>query len=110
VIPLFTSRSSSCRRDLRPATRDPEEWIYYARSEGEFLDRFNFALVELPVFPIDNHTASDPACLNYDQFKSGLKEKVNQAAPNRTGLYRVYTLDFTSDSRQRGRIVGKADK
>jgi hypothetical protein len=53
------------------------EWIYYAKSADEFLDRFNLALVGLPVFPIDIHTASDPAWLNYEQFKSGLKEEVN---------------------------------
>jgi hypothetical protein len=50
------------------------EWIYYSRSEEEFLDRFNLALIGLPIFPIEVHTASDPAWLNYEQFKSGLKK------------------------------------
>ena len=53
------------------------EWLYYAKSEDEFLDRLNLALVGLPTFPIDIHTASDPAWLNYERFKSGLKDTVN---------------------------------
>jgi Family of unknown function (DUF695) len=49
------------------------EWIYYARSEDEFMDRLNQALAGA-VFPIEIHTATDPTWENYESFRKGLRE------------------------------------
>lgn len=51
------------------------EWIYYARSEEEFLNRLNEALYKEPAFPIEIHTASDPDWTSYEDFRAGVKEK-----------------------------------
>ena len=48
------------------------EWIYYARSEDEFMDRLNATLRELPAYPIRIHTAPDPDWTTYETFLSGL--------------------------------------
>jgi hypothetical protein len=48
------------------------EWIYYTRSEEEFLERLNAALRERPAFPIEILTARDPAWQTYVEFRSGL--------------------------------------
>jgi Family of unknown function (DUF695) len=48
------------------------EWIYYARSEGEFMARLNEALSGT-VFPIEIHTATDSSWESYDAFIKGLK-------------------------------------
>jgi hypothetical protein len=46
------------------------EWTYYAQSEDEFIERLNQALETLPPFPIDIHTAHDPAWSMYTKFRS----------------------------------------
>ena len=43
------------------------EWIYYARSEDEFMDRLNEALVGT-AFPIEIHTTTDPTWETYETF------------------------------------------
>jgi hypothetical protein len=48
------------------------EWIYYARSEDEFMDRLNQALADT-AFPIEIHTAIDPTWENYEAFRKGLR-------------------------------------
>jgi Family of unknown function (DUF695) len=48
------------------------EWIYYARSDDEFMDRLNHALTG-EVFPIEIHTAADPTWESYEAFINGLK-------------------------------------
>ena len=50
------------------------EWTYYAKSEDEFLQRLNIALYGMAEFPIEIHTADDPAWSMYQEFKSGVKE------------------------------------
>lgn len=48
------------------------EWIFYARSEDEFIDRLNIAL-DGHLFPIEIYTASDPSWENYQMFHDGVK-------------------------------------
>jgi hypothetical protein len=48
------------------------EWIYYARSEDEFMSRLNEALAGT-AFPIEIHTAVDPTWENYEEFVRNLK-------------------------------------
>ncbi|MEG4208361.1 DUF695 domain-containing protein [Microcoleus sp. Pol7_A1] len=48
------------------------EWIYYARSEDEFMVRLNAALKDSPEYPIEIHAAPDPAWETYEEFFSGL--------------------------------------
>jgi hypothetical protein len=48
------------------------EWIYYAKSEDEFMARLNQALAG-EVFPIEIHTSADPNWESYEAFMKGLK-------------------------------------
>jgi hypothetical protein len=50
------------------------EWTYYAKSDEAFIQGLNLALVGLPVFPIEIHTALDPTWSMYEEFKAGVKE------------------------------------
>ena len=50
------------------------EWTYYAKSEDEFMARLDCAFAEMPTFPIEIHTASDPNWDMYEQFKAGIRE------------------------------------
>lgn len=50
------------------------EWIYYAKSEEEFLQALNDALVKQPRFPIEIHAAPDPKWSTYERFREGLRE------------------------------------
>ncbi|NUN70943.1 MAG: DUF695 domain-containing protein [Bacteroidetes bacterium] len=52
---------------------DLREWIYYGRSEEEFLSRLNQALGAQPPFPIEIHIAEDPKWSNYQEFVDGLR-------------------------------------
>jgi len=53
------------------------EWIYYAKSEDEFMSRLNYAFCGMPAFPIEIHTASDPNWDVYEKFKAGVREDVS---------------------------------
>jgi len=53
------------------------EWTYYAKSEDEFMARLDCAFAEMPAFPIEIHTASDPNWDMYEQFKAGIREVGN---------------------------------
>ena len=53
------------------------EWIYYAKSGDEFLDRLNSVLAGIPVFPIEIHIASDPTWSTYSQFKDTVRKALN---------------------------------
>ena len=48
------------------------EWIYYVKSEDEFMGRLNKALAGT-AFPIEIHTASDSTWETYDAFRKGLR-------------------------------------
>jgi Family of unknown function (DUF695) len=48
------------------------EWIYYARSEDEFMARLNEALAGT-AFPIEIHAAPDPTWASYEEFRKGLR-------------------------------------
>lgn len=50
------------------------EWVYYTKSEEEFLGRLNLALKDHSAFPIEVHTASDPEWSTYGKFQAGVKE------------------------------------
>ena len=50
------------------------EWIYYARSEQEFLNSLNEALTGAQRFPIEIHTAPDPQWSTYERFRKGVTE------------------------------------
>lgn len=52
------------------------EWIYYAKSEDEFMARLNFALVEHPAFPIEIHIEHDPSWQTYEEFRGGMKKPI----------------------------------
>lgn len=54
---------------------DLREWIYYTRSQDEFLKRLNAALRGKPAFPIEILTAADPSWSTYEKFKSEVVEK-----------------------------------
>lgn len=56
---------------------DLREWIYYAKSEDEFMARLNFAFAGMPPFPVEIHIAHDPKWETYQQFKTGVQEVVN---------------------------------
>ena len=45
------------------------EWIFYTRSQDEFLKRLNRALAGRPAFPIEIHTAADPQWTTFEKFK-----------------------------------------
>lgn len=51
------------------------EWIYYAKSETEFLERMNKALADKPRFPIQVVAAADPKWSSYETLKSSVREK-----------------------------------
>jgi hypothetical protein len=53
---------------------DLREWIYYTRSQDEFLRRLNAALIGKPAFPIEIHASADPLWTTYETFKSGTVE------------------------------------
>jgi hypothetical protein len=53
---------------------DLREWVYYARSQEEFLKRLNAALSGKPAFPIEIHADPDPSWTTYETFKSGVVE------------------------------------
>lgn len=50
------------------------EWIYYAKSEHEFLQALNGALAQQQRFPIEIHAAPDPTWSTYDRFRKGVRE------------------------------------
>jgi len=50
------------------------EWIYYAESEGKFMNRLNLALENMPEFPIEIHIDEDRQWSTYDEFKAGVKQ------------------------------------
>jgi len=49
------------------------EWIFYTRSQDEFLNRLNRALAGRPAFPIEIHSAADPQWTTFEKFKAGVK-------------------------------------
>lgn len=49
------------------------EWIYYTKSEREFMTRLNVALRGQKAFPIQIHAAPDPHWTSYERFKSDVK-------------------------------------
>jgi hypothetical protein len=51
------------------------ESIYYAKSEDEFMARLNFALTDLPRFPIEIQIAHDPNWETYERFRSSMKKE-----------------------------------
>ena len=46
------------------------EWTYYAQSEDSFIERFDEAIKELPLLPIEIHTAHDPTWSLYTEFRT----------------------------------------
>ncbi|MGE8224362.1 MAG: DUF695 domain-containing protein [Stenotrophomonas sp.] len=48
------------------------EWIYYTKSQDEFMTKLNSALKDSPAFPIKIHAAPDPAWSTYEEFISGV--------------------------------------
>lgn len=51
---------------------DLREWVYYTRSQDEFLKRLNAALHGKLAFPIEIHADADPSWATYETFKSGV--------------------------------------
>ena len=51
-----------------------KEWIYYTRSKERFGERLNLALRGKAVFPIQIHSAADPAWTTYHDFVDHLKK------------------------------------
>jgi hypothetical protein len=50
------------------------EWIYYTKSEQEFLYSLNARLHEHPRLPLEIHTAPDPQWSTYERFRKGVRE------------------------------------
>jgi len=50
------------------------EWIYYAKSEEDFLQALNGALAQQTRFPIEIHAAPDPKWSTYERFREGVHE------------------------------------
>jgi uncharacterized protein DUF695 len=48
------------------------EWIYYTKSEDEFMARLNESFADTS-FPIEIHIARDPSWKSYEDFISGLR-------------------------------------
>lgn len=46
------------------------EWVYYAKSQEEFMAKFNQALHGLPRFPINIDLWKDPEWKRYEDFRS----------------------------------------
>jgi hypothetical protein len=53
------------------------EWTYYAKSEQEFMARFNYALAEKPLLPIEIHVGHDPEWTMYEEFVSRVRKTAN---------------------------------
>jgi hypothetical protein len=51
------------------------EWIYYAKSETEFMERMNKALAGKPRFPIQVVAVADPKWTSYETLKASAREK-----------------------------------
>lgn len=49
------------------------EWVYYSRSEDEFMSRLNQALAGQPPFPLGIHIAQDAEWSTWRDFKDGLQ-------------------------------------
>lgn len=54
---------------------DLREWIYYAKSETEFLERMNKALAGKPRFPIQVVAVADPKWISYEDLKLHIHDK-----------------------------------
>jgi len=50
------------------------EWIFYAKSEEQFLMSLNKALATQERFPIEVHAAPDPEWSSYERFRSEVRE------------------------------------
>ena len=50
------------------------EWIFYAKSEAQFLASLNRALSGKPRFPIEVHAAPDPEWSSYERFRREVRE------------------------------------
>lgn len=50
------------------------EWIYYARSQQEFMAKLNEALHGVPRFPIEIDLWSDPEWKRYEEFCSSIRQ------------------------------------
>ena len=50
------------------------EWIYYTKSEQEFLYSLNATLREHPRLPLEIHAAPDPQWSTYERFRKGVRE------------------------------------
>jgi hypothetical protein len=51
-----------------------KEWIFYAKSEEEFMKNLNGALRGQPRFPIQLTASPDPAWQTYEKFRSSVRE------------------------------------
>ena len=49
------------------------EWVYYSRSEEEFISRLNQAFAGQAPFPLEIHVAEDAEWRTWCEFKSGLQ-------------------------------------
>ena len=50
------------------------EWIYYTKSEADFIAQMNSALGNKESFPIEIHAAPDPEWKSYEDFRAGVRE------------------------------------
>ena len=50
------------------------EWIFYAKTEQEFLAALNKALTGQPRFPIEIHAGRDSQWSSYERFRKGVRE------------------------------------
>ena len=50
------------------------EWIFYSKSQRDFIAALNRAFAGQPRFPIEVHAAPDPEWSTYERFRRGVRE------------------------------------
>ena len=50
------------------------EWIYYTKSEADFIAQLNSAMSNNEPFPVEVHGAPDPEWKSYEDFRAGVRE------------------------------------
>lgn len=74
LIEPLIEKSGQCILALVSTGENLREWIFYARSEQEFLTALNKSLDGKPRFPIEVHASTDPQWSTYDRFINGVRE------------------------------------
>jgi hypothetical protein len=74
VLAPVVEKSAFAMLALVSTGENLREWIYYAKSEQEFLEALNTALALRQRFPLEIHAAPDPQWSTYQRFREGVLE------------------------------------